>query len=70
MVGANTSDTSSSSYLEVHPYSLVSDATVASWLPYVFTAAPDDSIEEEAEKFQAPADWIPPTETQYLRYST
>jgi len=67
-VGANISETSS--YLEIHPYSLVSDATVAAWLPYVCTAAPDDSIGDEAEKFQPPAEWISPTETQYLRYST
>jgi hypothetical protein len=55
-VGANISETSS--YLEIHPYSLVSDATVAAWLPYVCTAAPDDSIGDEAEKFQPPAEWI------------
>ena len=60
----------SGSHLEIHPYSLVSDSMVASWPPYVYTSAPDDSIGDEAEKFQIPAEWTSPTEAQYLRYST
>lgn len=75
VVTNNMSEVSSSlssnscSYLGVHPYSLVSDAMVASWPQYVYTSAPEDSIGDEAEKYQAPAEWTPPTETQYLRYS-
>ena len=60
----------SCSYLEIHPYSLVSHATVASWPPHVYTSAPEDSIGDEAEKYQIPTDWTSPTEAQYLRYST
>lgn len=67
---ASSSLSSNSSYLEVHPYSLVSDATVASWPPYAYTTAPEDSIGDEAEKYQAPTEWTSPTEAQYLRYST
>lgn len=67
---ASSSLSSNSSNLEVQPYSLVSDATVASWPPYVYTAAPEDSIGDEAEKYQAPTEWVSPTEAQYLRYST
>jgi hypothetical protein len=75
IVTNNTSEASSSlssnscSYLEIHPYSLVSDAMVASWPPYAYTSAPEDSIGDEAEKYQAPTEWSPPTEAQYLRYS-
>ena len=72
----SVSDASSSlspnscSYLEIHPYSLVSDAVVASWPQYSYTSAPEDSIGDEAEKYQVPTEWISPTEAQYLRYST
>lgn len=71
-VGANTSETSSlspNSYLEIHPYSLVSDAMVASWPPYICCAAPDGSIGDEAEKYEVPTEWTSPTEVQYLRYN-
>lgn len=72
----NMSEASSSlssnscSYLEVHPYSLVSHAMVASWPQYAYTSAPEDSIGDEAEKYQAPTEWTSLTEDQYLRYST
>ena len=72
-MGTNTSESSSlssNSYLEIHPYSLVSDATVASWPPYTYTAAPEGSIGDEAEKYQVPPEWTSPTEAQYLRYGT
>ena len=76
IVTTNMSEASSSlssnscSYLEVHPYSLVSDAMVASWPSYVHTSAPEDSVGDEAEKYQVPTEWTSPTEAQYLRYST
>lgn len=67
---SEVSSSSSCSYLEIHPYSLVSRAMVASWPPYVYIPAPEDSIGDEAEKYQAPTEWTSPTEAQYLRYST
>ena len=65
----STLSSASASYLEIHPYSLVSHTTVASWPPYVYATTPEDSIGDEAEKYQAPTEWTSPTDAQYLRYS-
>lgn len=66
----STLSSASGSYLEIHPYSLVSRTMVASWPPYAYVTTPEDSIGDEAEKYQIPTEWTTPTEAQYLRYST